>query len=103
MKTGWFVATVTPRKWKKDLFASEFLQVPYHARDGIVPNMNQKASIDKWAALVHCLYIEDEDWLVCYDCDTLEMKKRTLSHQNFYKFHTTPGTYCSEYERESLY
>ena len=69
----------------------------------IVPSTNQKASIDRWVAQVHCLYIEDEDWLVCFDCDALEMKKKTPSHQNFYKFCTTPGTYCSEYDPKSLY
>ena len=82
--------------------ASEFVSsVPCQGR--IVPSTNQKASIVWWVAQVHCLYIEDEDWLVCYDCDALEMKKKTPSHQNFYKFCTTPWTYCSEYEPKSLY
>ena len=119
MKTGWFVTTVMPWKRKKDSFAPEFLRdalemkkrllrtriftssAPRPGR--IVPSTNQKASIERWVAQVHRLYIEDEDWLVCFDCDALEMKKKTPSHQNFYKSCTTPGTYCSEYDPKSLY
>ena len=88
---------------KKRLLRTRILTCSAPRPGRIVPSTNQKASIVWWVAQVHCLYIEDEDWLVCYDCDALEMKKKTPSHQNFYKFCTTPWTYCSEYEPKSLY
>ena len=88
---------------KKKTLSHQNFTSPVPRPGRIVPSTTQKASIDRWVAQVHCLYIEDEDWLVCFDCDALEMKKKTLSHQNFYKFCTTPGTYCSEYDPKSLY
>ena len=68
---------------------SEFVcSVPCQGR--IVLSMNQKASIVQWVAQVHCLYIEDEDWLVCFDCDALEMKKRDSFASEFVQvlYHT---------------
>ena len=62
-----------PWKWKKRLFRIRTFTSSVPRQGRIVPSTNQKASIDRWAALVHCLYIEDEDWLVCYDRDALEI------------------------------
>ena len=59
----------------EDASDCEFVQV-LRTMGRIVLSTNQKASIDRWAALVHCLYIKDEDWRVCYDCDALEMKEK---------------------------
>ena len=99
---GWRLAGLfrlwCPGNEKKRLLRTRILTSSAPRPGRIVPSTNQKASIVWWVAQVHCLYIEDEDWLVCFDCDALEMKKKTPSHQNFYKFCTTPWTYCSEYE-----
>ena len=77
---GWRLAGLfrlwCPGNEKKRLLRTRILTSSAPRPGRIVPSTNQKASIVWWVAQVHCLYIEDEDWLVCFDCDALEMKKK---------------------------
>ena len=68
---------------KKRLLRTRIFTSPVPRPGRIVPSTNQKASIDRWVAQVHRLYLENEDWLVCFDCDALEMKKRLLRTRIF--------------------
>ena len=92
---GWRLAGLfrlwRPGNEKKRLLRTRIFTSSAPRPGRIVPSTNQKASVVWWVAQVHCLYIEDEDWLVCFDCDALEMKKRLLRTRIFTSSAPRPG------------
>ena len=102
MKTGWFVSTVTPRKWKKTPSHQNFYK--FCTTPGTYCSEYEPKSLYWSMGCTGSLFIH-RGWRLAglFRLWRHGNEKKTPSHQNFYKFCTTPGTYCSEYDPKSLY